>query len=143
MALTRDFRETIQARARRDPPFRRALLREALQCMIAGDVETGKLVLRNYINATSGFTKLGRATHKSPKSLMRMLSPSGNPKAKNMFSIFGRLQINEGIRFKLSEHAAGRYKNTSGKKRTEPPQYAVPRRPKPPTRLGLMSRKTR
>jgi DNA-binding phage protein len=110
MALTKNFRETIQARARRDPAFRKALLREAVECMLAGDVRTGKLVLRNYINATEGFGKLGRATSKSPKSLMRMLSPRGNPKAENMFSILGRLQRNEGFRFKLSEHSVTGYK---------------------------------
>jgi DNA-binding phage protein len=115
MALTKNFRETIRARARRDPAFRKALLREAVECMLAGDIRTGKLVLRNYINATEGFGKLGRATRKSPKSLMRMLSPKGNPKAENMFSILGRLQRNEGVRFKLSERAVTRYK-----KRTRP-----------------------
>jgi len=29
MALTRDFKETIRARVKRDPGFRKALLREA------------------------------------------------------------------------------------------------------------------
>jgi hypothetical protein len=58
MALTKNFRETIQARARRDPAFRKALLREAVECMLAGDIRTGKLVLRNYINATEGFGEL-------------------------------------------------------------------------------------
>jgi DNA-binding phage protein len=115
MALTKNFRETIQARARRDPAFRKALLREAVECMLAGDVRTGKLVLRNYINATEGFGELGRATRKSPKSLKRMLSPRGNPKAENMFSILGQLQRNEGFRFKLSEHAATGYKKRTAR----------------------------
>jgi DNA-binding phage protein len=115
MALTKNFRETIQARARRDPAFRKALLREAVECMLAGDIRTGKLVLRNYINATEGFGELGRATRKSPKSLMRMLSPRGNPKAENMFSILGQLQRNEGFRFKLSERAATGYKKRTAR----------------------------
>lgn len=55
MALTSDFKETILARARRDPAFRRALLREGVECMLSGDVETGKAVLRDFINATVGF----------------------------------------------------------------------------------------
>ncbi len=59
MALTRDFKETIQARAARDPRFRRELLREGIQCLLAGDVDTGKTVLRDYINATVGFEELG------------------------------------------------------------------------------------
>ncbi len=75
MALTRDFKETIQERARRDPRFRAALLREGIQCLLGGEIDTGKTVLRDYINATIGFEALGAATNKSPKSLMRMFGP--------------------------------------------------------------------
>lgn len=82
-----DFRESIQARAKRDAAFRKALLKQAIDCMLAGDVDTGKTVLRDYINATVGFAALGAATHKSPKSLMRMLGPEGNPQARNLFEI--------------------------------------------------------
>jgi AraC-like DNA-binding protein len=75
MALTRDFKETIQDRARRDAAFREALLKEAVDALLSGDVETGKTVLRDYINATVGFDKLASVTKKSTKSLMRMLGP--------------------------------------------------------------------
>ena len=78
MALTRDFKETIQARVARDPAFREALLKEGVECLLAGDVDTGKAVLRDYINATIGFEALGGLTDKSPKSLMRMFGPRGN-----------------------------------------------------------------
>ncbi len=99
MALTRDFKATVQARVRRDPAFRKELLREAVECFIAGDVDTGKSVLRDYINATVGFAELAEATHHSPKSLMRMLGPSGNPQAKNLFEIVRYLQRRERVRF--------------------------------------------
>lgn len=98
MALTRDFRETVQARAKRDAAFRKALLKEAVDCMLAGDVDTGKTVLRDYINATVGFAELGAATSKSPKSLMRMLGPEGNPQARNLFETVAYLQRSEGFR---------------------------------------------
>jgi len=88
MVLTRDFKETIQARVKRDPAFR---------C----DVETGKAVLRDYINATIGFEKLGGLTDKSPKSLMRMFGPKGNPQARNLFEIIGALQKREGVHFEV------------------------------------------
>ena len=101
MVLTRNFKETIQARAQRDPAFRKELLREGLESFLLGDVETGKTVLRDYINATVGFTELAQATHRSSKSLMRMFGPRGNPKASNLFEIFAYLQRHAGIRFKL------------------------------------------
>src|SRR5271169_3313595 len=106
MALTRDFKETVRARVQRDPAFRRELLREGVESFLAGDVETGKSVLRDYINATIGFTELAEITHHSSKSLMRMLGPSGNPHARNLFEIVAYLQKKEKIRFKLRSAAA-------------------------------------
>ncbi len=101
MALTRDFKETVQARAARDPRFRRELLREGIQCLLSGDLDTGKTVLRDYINATVGFEELAAQTDKSPKSLMRMFGPKGNPQARNLFEIIGYLQKKEGMSLEL------------------------------------------
>jgi putative addiction module killer protein len=101
MPLTRDFKETIQERARRDAAFREALLKEAVDALLSGDVETGKTVLRDFINATVGFDKLASVTKKSPKSLMRMLGPKGNPQARNFFEIVAFLQKREGLRLKV------------------------------------------
>ncbi len=64
MALTRDFKETIRARVKRDPGFRKALLREGIENFLSGDVETGKIILRDFINATVGFAKLSNVTHR-------------------------------------------------------------------------------
>jgi len=97
MALTRSFKETVQARAQRDPAFREALLAEAVDALLAGDVGAGKAVLRDFINATIGFEKLATATGTPPKSLMRMLSRSGNPNARNLFGVIGELQKQSGI----------------------------------------------
>ncbi len=101
MALTREFKETIQARVQRDPAFREELLKEGLDCLLSGDVDTGKAVLRDYINATIGFDKLSDLTDKSPKSLMRMFGPKGNPQSRNLFEIIGHLQDREGIHFEV------------------------------------------
>ena len=106
--LTRDFKETVRARAQRDPKFRKALLREGIESFLAGDIEAGKTVLRDYINATVGFGELGQATHRSPKSLMRMLGPAGNPNASNLFEIIARLQEMERVQFKVYAETAGR-----------------------------------
>ncbi len=106
MALTRDFKETVRARVQRDPAFRRELLREGVESFLTGDVETGKTVLRDYINATIGFHELAEITHHSPKSLMRMLGPSGNPYARNLFEIVSCLQRKTGVHFELRALAA-------------------------------------
>ena len=97
MALTRDFKDTVQARAEREPAFREALLQEAVEAMLAGDLATGKAILRDYINVTIGFEALGQATGTPPKSLMRMFGPRGNPQASNLFAVLGQLQKHGGF----------------------------------------------
>lgn len=101
MVLTRDFKETIKNRIERDPAFRQELLKEGIECLLVGDMDTGKAILRDYINATIGFDALGTVTAKSPKSLMRMFGPKGNPQARNIFEIIAHLQKKEGIQFKV------------------------------------------
>jgi DNA-binding phage protein len=98
MALTRDFKETVKARAERDAAFREALLTDAVELLIAGEVEVGKAVLRDYINATVGFEKLAKATGTPSKSLMRMFGPKGNPRANNLLAVIGKLQRVSGVR---------------------------------------------
>ena len=105
MPLTRSFKETVRARVERDPAFRAALLIGAVEQMLAGDMDTGKAVLRDYINATVGFEKLARATGTPSKSLMRMFGPRGNPRASNLFAVIRQLQKVSGIRLGV---AAGR-----------------------------------
>ena len=102
MPLTRDFKETIQARIQKDPPFRNELLREGVDCLLAGDLETGKAILRDYINATVGFEKLSSLTQKPVKSLMRMFGPKGNPRARNLFEVIAQLQKAGGLRLSIN-----------------------------------------
>jgi DNA-binding phage protein len=102
MPLTHDFKETIQARVRREPKFRQALLREAVESYLNGDLETGKAVLRDYVNATLGFQALEEQTEIPAKSLMRMLGPKGSPSAANLSSILTALQETEGVHFELA-----------------------------------------
>jgi DNA-binding phage protein len=100
--LTHDFKETIRRRAERDPDFRRALLREAVESIINGDLSTGKAVLRDYVNATVGFRELERRTEIRAKSLMRMLGPKGSPSAVNLTRILTALEEGEGVHFELT-----------------------------------------
>jgi hypothetical protein len=106
MVLTTSFNTTLKKKLRESAGFRRALLKEAVGCMIEGDVETGKSVLRKYINGTIGFIKLGEDLGRSPKVLMRMFSAKGNPQAKNLFEIVAYLQKVEGTKLEVVERAA-------------------------------------
>lgn len=97
MALTRSFRDTVKDRASSDAGFRIGLLEEAIDALLRGELDEGKSLLRDYVNATVGFENLAELTQKSPKSLMRMLSADGNPRADNLFSVIAQLQKSEGI----------------------------------------------
>ncbi len=97
MPLTRSFKDTVRARAERDPEFRIGLFREAIEALLSNDFETGKVILRDYVNATIGFETLAAELDKSPKSLMRMLSGKGNPRANNLLGMVGHLKKREGV----------------------------------------------
>jgi hypothetical protein len=97
MPRTKSFEALVQQHVATDPAFADALLREGIETMLGGDIETGKIILRDYIKATVGFEKLGQATDTPPKSLIRMFGPRGNPQAKNLFNVLGYLQKRAGV----------------------------------------------
>ena len=102
MAVTRSFRTMVETRLARDPGFREALLRESVETMLSGDMETGKAVLRDYIKATIGFAALSEGVGTPSKSLIRMFGPKGNPNAGNLFKVLGHLQKHAGIQLHIS-----------------------------------------
>ena len=96
MSITRDVKETVNARVRRDPEFAKALLDEAVSLFLNGEPETARLILRDLVNATTGFEELANKTSLPSKSLHRMLSAKGNPTMNNLTAILTvlRQQLN-------------------------------------------------
>ena len=108
MALTREFKETVMARIQRNASFRRALLAEAVETLLDGDLDTGKAMLRDYINSTIGFEALAKELGKDSKSIHRMLGARGNPTAENIFTIVKKLQVvtDISLQVKANHHKA-------------------------------------
>jgi hypothetical protein len=52
VASTKSFKELVQQRVVDDAAFAENLLREAIDAMLAGDVETAKAIAHDYIKAT-------------------------------------------------------------------------------------------
>jgi DNA-binding phage protein len=100
MVLTRDFKQTIVERVRRDPAFAKALLDEAATLFLNGEPHTARLILRDLVNATVGFEELAAETAKPAKSLHRMLSKKGNPTMDNLAAILGVLRKRLGVEIK-------------------------------------------
>jgi hypothetical protein len=105
MPLTRNFRDTVRARAERDPAFREALFCEAVQALLQGDTDDGRAALRAYINATIGFERLSKVLGRPKKSLMRMFGSDGNPTAENLLGVIRALQDETGVHLEI--RAAG------------------------------------
>lgn len=106
MALTRDFRDTVLARAQRDAKFREALFTEAINAYLEGDTSTGKAILRDLVNATIGFANLAAEVGRPSKSLHRMLAPRGNPNTESFFGIVSALQKNTRVRLRVTAESA-------------------------------------
>jgi DNA-binding phage protein len=106
MPITKQFRKTILKRAEKDREFRRHLLTEAVNELLAGDLNAGKSILRDYINATITFEVLAKRVNKSSKSVHRMLGPRGNPRAENILEIIKILQTHEHVTLLVSAKRA-------------------------------------
>jgi len=87
MALTRDYKETVVARIKRDRKFARALYAEALGALLVGETAEGLSMLRDLVHAEITFKELARQTGLGEKSLHRMLGRNGNPTAHNLAAI--------------------------------------------------------
>jgi DNA-binding phage protein len=101
MILTRDFKQTLQTRLQQDSAFREAMLIEAMNCFLTGEMKVGQAILQDYINATVGFEELAKLLGKPGQSLRRMLRPSGNPNAKSLFDMLQILQRYAGVRVEV------------------------------------------
>jgi len=102
MALTRDFKQTILERVKRDPAFAKALLDEATSLFLNGESEPARMILRDLVNATIGFENLAVAINTPPKSLHRMLSERGNPSMDNLASILRAVCKNLNVKIEIT-----------------------------------------
>lgn len=107
-ALTRSFRQTVAARARRDAAFRVALVGEAARNILSGDVDIALIQLHDVVNATMGFDALAAATGVPKTSLMRMLGRSGNPRAGNLARILLAIGKEAGVRIVVQAEPVGK-----------------------------------
>jgi DNA-binding phage protein len=87
MALTREYKQTVLARIKRDPKFARALYAEAINALFEGETDDGLSMLRDLVHASVTFKKLARQSGFGEKTLHRMLSRRGNPTTRNLFVV--------------------------------------------------------
>ncbi len=98
MALTRDYKETVVARIKRDCKFARALYGEAVSALIEGETAEGLSMLRDLVHAEITFKELARQTGLGEKTLHRMLNRNGNHTARNLGMIVKSIAEDLGIK---------------------------------------------
>jgi DNA-binding phage protein len=106
MALTREYRETVVARIKRDRKFARALFVEAMNALLEGETTEGLSMLRDLVHAEITFKELARQTGLGEKTLHRMLHREGNPTARNLGMIIKSIAVDLGIRPRVEVAAA-------------------------------------
>lgn len=104
MPLTKQFRDTVMARAKGDKEFREELIVEATNALLEGDIDTGKSLIKDYLNATEAFAAVADQLKKDEKSIRRMLGPSGNPTLKNFIGILQACSTTEHLDLKVCHH---------------------------------------
>lgn len=102
MALTREYKQTVLARIKRDPKFARALYAEAVNALIEGETDEGLSMLRDLVHAGITFKTLSEQTGFGEKTLHRMLSSRGNPTTRNLFTVTKAICSDLGIKLRVA-----------------------------------------
>lgn len=102
MALTVDHFETVGEMLRKDPEYRVAVLNEAATCLINGEPDVAKVLLRDYVKATIGFKKVAKMIKREPQTVMRMFRSSGKPSLDNISKLLASLHKHEGVEPRVS-----------------------------------------
>ena len=103
MALTRDYRETVVNRIRKDPEFAVLLLERALQALFfERDLVRARSILRDLVHGTITFPVLAERMGKKPPSVFRMLGDRGHPRIENLLEIVAHLCAAIGARAQVT-----------------------------------------
>ena len=104
MPLSREFKETVMERAKLDKTFREEIIIEATNALLEGDIDTGKSLIKDYLNATGSFSVVADQLHKDEKSIRRMLGSGGNPTLQNFVGILKACSASEQMQLKICPH---------------------------------------
>jgi DNA-binding phage protein len=104
--IGRSLDEIVQNRAARDSAFASALLEEAVELMLAGELPVARYLIRNVIKGSMGYAELSRRTGTPEKSLVRMFGPSGNPTVANVSNVLRELQRHSRVRLRVHAQRA-------------------------------------
>ena len=97
MALTREYRETVIERLKKDKKFTAAVFAEAISSLVEGEKTTTLSILRDLVHAHISFKVLAEETGFDEKGLHRMLSNRGNPTMENLSQLIHTIEKDLGL----------------------------------------------
>ena len=103
MPLTREFKALVVVRAEKDAQFRRGLITEALSMILRGETTAGRLMIRDYINATGAMNDIAAKLGKQKPAIVRMLGPKGNPTLESFIPVVQACAEREHIELSVCE----------------------------------------
>ena len=125
-ALSRPYRELVLERAGQEPEYRCGLAAEGVQCLLNGEIEVGRNLLRDCIEADLGFKGLAALTGQPVENLKVMFGRGGNPRLQDFFEAIGHIGRREGIELAVNpvrpESANGRRRPRGRYTRNRPPR---------------------
>ena len=92
MDRTRPFAETVTRRLRDDPAFAPALLTEAIQALLDGEVDLGVLLLRQTVEGTIGFDRFSALAGIPRTEADAMLQTGTRVEARTLLPALARLR---------------------------------------------------
>ena len=110
------------------PDHRAAMLAEGIQCMLNGEIEVGRGLVRYCIEANMDYTGLADITGQPVESLTLMFGRGGNPKLQEFFDAIASIARREGIELAVGpvrpENANGKHRRRGRYTRNRPPRSA-------------------
>lgn len=102
MTLSKQFEDIVVTKAKNDPDFRKGLIVEAINMILEGEITAGRLMLRDYINATGAMDDICKKLGKHKPAISRMLGPSGNPTLESIVPVIKACAEREDIEPRVS-----------------------------------------
>lgn len=96
------FHDLVQRRIEREPGIVIALLEEAVELVLAGELPAARSLIRDTIKRSIGYAELSLRTGVPEKSLVRMFGPNGNPTATHLSEVLRELQRHSRVRLQVT-----------------------------------------
>lgn len=88
--------------AKQDPEYLKELIIEVTNAFSDGDIDTGKTLLRDYLNATESLPTNAQELFQYEKSIRRMIGPRGNLTLNNFINLLGACKRRENLDLKVA-----------------------------------------